>query len=112
MTDTEPRYTFAIPGAFDSWFSGSSPAQGCLGPDEPAGYYDLQAAYAASTTRRHGRGYQRVLSLTLAGVEALRDYAEAGWYGARDSEEDARPYARVFRECERALDRYWAGVAS
>lgn len=68
-------YTVTIPGAFDSWFSGSSVAQGQTGED--AGMESLYSAYRYAPRRRFGRrGYTLTMRLDADALDCLQDYAE------------------------------------
>ena len=68
-------YTVTMPGAFDSWFSGSSVAQGQTGDDDGAAA--LFSAYRYAPRRRIGRrGYTLTMRLDAAALDCLQDYAE------------------------------------
>lgn len=68
-------YTVTMPGAFDSWFSGSSVAQGQTGGE--ACMESLHAAYRVAVPRRIGRrGYTLTLRLDADALDCLQDYAE------------------------------------
>jgi len=68
-------YTVTMPGAFDSWFSGSSVAQGQTGGD--AGMESLHAAYRSAERRRVGRrGYMLTMLMDAEALDRLQEYAE------------------------------------
>lgn len=68
-------YTVTMPGAFDSWFSGSSVAQGQTGDD--AGMESLYAAYRYAERRRVGRrGYTLTMRMDTEALDCLQEYAE------------------------------------
>lgn len=72
--------TINLPGAFDSWFSGTGVAQGNTGEDNSLVL--LAEAYRAAVRIKRGRGYSLRLSLPENAEEredllhALRDYAD------------------------------------
>ena len=68
-------YTVTMPGVFDSWFSGSSVAQGQTGGD--AGMESLYSAYRYAPRRRFGRrGYTLTMRLDTEALDCLQEYAE------------------------------------
>lgn len=94
LTRRRPTYPIALPGKFAFYLSGTSVVQ----QDEAAHGYgpagvELGAAFRACKPVRRGRGESYQLSLTLAALDVLDDYAETCIDINRDGDSDSAEMA-------------------
>lgn len=109
----EPQhlYTVMMPGAFDSFWTGTGVAQGQQWSDDPAeeaGARQLRRAWERAYAQRVGKGHRRMLQLTRAAVQVLADYADACISSIEGSSDEGLGSelraARQLRErCDRVL---------
>ena len=71
---TAELYTIDVPGAFDSYFSGTGIGQGQeLESESDRAFY---AAYRGAKTIRSGKGYRLRMAVDLDGAATLAEYAD------------------------------------
>lgn len=111
VREPQQLYTVMMPGAFDSFWTGTGVAQGQQWSDDPveeAGARQLRRAWERAYAQRVGKGHRRMLHLTAAAVQVLADYADACISSIEGSSDEGLGSelraARQLRErCDRVL---------